>query len=101
MLHCLSLISISTTFSLYNFYLALFIVCGIHVIEKSEFNETHVNIRIELMIENKSLFNFIMSEIFIILLFPFIHDIKQYVIDRPQGSCGVWDIPKVLRGGAE
>ena len=24
-----------------------------------------------------------------------------YVIDRPQGSCGVWDIPKVLRGGAE
>ena len=24
-----------------------------------------------------------------------------YVIDRPQGSCGVWDIPKVLRGEAE
>ena len=24
-----------------------------------------------------------------------------YVIDRPQGSCGVWDIPKALRGGAE
>ena len=23
------------------------------------------------------------------------------VIDRPQGSCGVWDIPKVLRGVAE
>ena len=25
----------------------------------------------------------------------------MYVIDRPQGSCGVWDIPKVLRGVAE
>ena len=25
----------------------------------------------------------------------------MYVIDRLQGSCGVWDIPKVLRGGAE
>ena len=24
-----------------------------------------------------------------------------YVIDRPQGSCGVCDIPEVLRGGAE
>ena len=23
------------------------------------------------------------------------------MIDRPKGSCGVWEIPKVLRGGAE
>ena len=29
------------------------------------------------------------------------YSIDIYVIDRPQGSCGVWDIPKVLRGGAE
>ena len=25
----------------------------------------------------------------------------DYVIDRPQGNGGVWDIPKVLRGVAE
>ena len=28
-------------------------------------------------------------------------DMYIYVIDRHQGSCGVWDIPMVLRGGAE
>ena len=28
-------------------------------------------------------------------------DLAKYVIDRPKGSCGVCDIPKVLRIEAE